>query len=108
MRTEEGKIKVDGFDVWYRRIGSGGTPLLTLHGGPGAGHDQFLCAVRFDKAVDSVGNAGAKPRAPSVARGPLQIGRPVGVHFVRLLFDELPERQIQQSDLERVVAALVD
>ena len=27
---------------------------------------------------------------------------------VRELFDELPERQIQQSDLERVVAALVD
>ena len=26
----------------------------------------------------------------------------------RELFDELPERQIQQSDLERVVAALVD
>ena len=41
MRTEEGKIKVDGFDVWYRRIGSGGTPLLTLHGGPGAGHDYL-------------------------------------------------------------------
>ena len=27
---------------------------------------------------------------------------------VRELFDELPERQIQQSDLERVVAALTD
>jgi len=27
---------------------------------------------------------------------------------IRELFDELPERQIQQSDLERVVAALTN
>lgn len=28
--------------MWYRRCGSGpGLPLLTLHGGPGAGHDYL-------------------------------------------------------------------
>ncbi|MDH3639207.1 MAG: proline iminopeptidase-family hydrolase [Gammaproteobacteria bacterium] len=41
MNDSEGKIKVDGHNVWYRRMGSGGVPLLTLHGGPGAGHDYL-------------------------------------------------------------------
>ena len=35
METEEGKIRGDGYFVWYRRVGSGGIPLLTLHGGRG-------------------------------------------------------------------------
>ena len=39
----EGTIDVeDGYRVWYRRVGSGQTtPLLILHGGPGAGHDYL-------------------------------------------------------------------
>lgn len=41
MDTEEGTIEVDGHRVWFRRVGAGGTPLLTLHGGPGAGHDYL-------------------------------------------------------------------
>ena len=41
MRVDEGTISVDGFRVWYRVVGEGGTPLLTLHGGPGAGHDYL-------------------------------------------------------------------
>ena len=41
MRVDEGTISVDGFRVWYRRVGEGGTPQLTLHGGPGAGHDYL-------------------------------------------------------------------
>lgn len=41
MKVEEGKILVDGHQVWYRRIGDGDIPLLTLHGGPGAGHDYL-------------------------------------------------------------------
>lgn len=41
METEEGRIPVDGYRVWYRRVGSGAIPLLTLHGGPGAGHDYL-------------------------------------------------------------------
>ena len=42
LKTEEGKISVEyGYQIWYRRIGNGGIPLLTLHGGPGAGHDYL-------------------------------------------------------------------
>jgi len=40
-KPEEGKINIDGHQIWYRRVGSGGIPLLTLHGGPGAGHDYL-------------------------------------------------------------------
>jgi proline-specific peptidase len=42
MKTREGKINVDGYQVWYHRVGdSDRIPLLTLHGGPGAGHDYL-------------------------------------------------------------------
>lgn len=39
-----GFIKVPGGKVWWRRFGKGKrkTPLLLLHGGPGAGHDYLL------------------------------------------------------------------
>ena len=38
----EGHISVPGGEVWYKIVGSGSaTPLLTLHGGPGAGHDYL-------------------------------------------------------------------
>ncbi|MDX6550848.1 MAG: L-proline amide hydrolase, partial [Gaiellales bacterium] len=33
---EIGTIPVVGGDVWYRRLGEGATPVLMLHGGPGA------------------------------------------------------------------------
>ena len=54
MEREEGKIAVeDGYQVWYRRHGSGGTPLLVLHGGPGAGHDylETLEGLGVDRPV---------------------------------------------------------
>ena len=54
MQIEEGKIPVEaGYEVWYRRVGSGGIPLLTLHGGPGAGHDYLepLEGLAVDRAV---------------------------------------------------------
>lgn len=40
---QTGFIDVPGGRVWYRIAGVGapGTPLLLLHGGPGAGHDGF-------------------------------------------------------------------
>jgi len=44
MKNKEGKITVDGQNVWYRRVGKskpGRLPLLCLHGGPGAGHDYL-------------------------------------------------------------------
>ena len=32
----------NGFRVWSKTVGGGtGIPLLTLHGGPGAGHDYL-------------------------------------------------------------------
>jgi len=53
MNTQEGKIKIDGYQVWYRRVGNGGIPLLTLHGGPGAGHDYLepLEGLATDRSV---------------------------------------------------------
>ena len=45
LREQEGYIPVDGYRVWYRIVGGGGTheqlPLLILHGGPGAPHDYL-------------------------------------------------------------------
>jgi proline iminopeptidase len=39
----EGRAKVPGGTVWWMKVGSGTkTPLLTLHGGPGAGHNYLL------------------------------------------------------------------
>ena len=53
MKIEEGKINVDGYQIWYRRVGNGGIPLLTLHGGPGAGHDYLepLEGLATDRSV---------------------------------------------------------
>jgi proline-specific peptidase len=46
MREQEGYIPVEsGYKVWYRMVGGGADheqiPLLTLHGGPGVGHDYI-------------------------------------------------------------------
>ncbi len=46
MREQEGFIRVEGeYRVWYRIVGGGADhekiPLLTLHGGPGVGHDYI-------------------------------------------------------------------
>ncbi|MEV5537163.1 proline iminopeptidase-family hydrolase [Saccharopolyspora shandongensis] len=38
----EGKIAVPGGKVWYRRTGSGGVPLLLVHGGPGYPSDPLF------------------------------------------------------------------
>lgn len=53
MKREEGFVQVDGYQVWYRRAGEGGVPLLILHGGPGAGHDylESLEALSADREV---------------------------------------------------------
>lgn len=42
--SREGKISVTGGDVWYGvagDLGSGATPLITIHGGPGMSHDYL-------------------------------------------------------------------
>jgi len=38
----EGRISVPGGKVWYRRRGSGGVPLLLVHGGPGYPSDLLF------------------------------------------------------------------
>ena len=64
MGVQEGTISVDGYQVWYRRVGSGGIPLLLLHGGPGAGHDYLepLAALAADRQIALMINSGAADR----------------------------------------------
>lgn len=38
----EGKIPVPGGNIWYRRMGNGGIPLLLVHGGPGYPSDLLF------------------------------------------------------------------
>ncbi|MDE2357663.1 MAG: proline iminopeptidase-family hydrolase, partial [Alphaproteobacteria bacterium] len=43
MQETNGYAEVPGGRVWWRRFGGGDkTPLLALHGGPGAGHNYLL------------------------------------------------------------------
>jgi len=53
MNKTEGFVAVEGGRVWYRTVGSGGVPLLLLHGGPGAGHDYLepLEALAGDRQI---------------------------------------------------------
>jgi len=45
MPTREGRVSFRGYNVWYRIVGDreapGKSPLLCLHGGPGATHDYL-------------------------------------------------------------------
>jgi proline-specific peptidase len=73
MQIQEGRIPVTGGKVWYRVVGAGRTvPLLTLHGGPGAGHDylESLEAMLDERAVilyDQLGcGLSDKPNDPSL------------------------------------------
>jgi proline iminopeptidase len=50
----EGRAKVPGGTIWWQKVGSGSKPpLLTLHGGPGAGHNYLLplAALADDRPV---------------------------------------------------------
>ncbi|WP_293898274.1 proline iminopeptidase-family hydrolase [Phenylobacterium sp.] len=50
----QGKAAVPGGDIWWKRVGTGGkTPILTLHGGPGAAHNYLhsLEALATDRQV---------------------------------------------------------
>lgn len=54
VETREGQIQVSGGQVWFRVVGGGDAiPLLTLHGGPGAGHDylESLEALASERPV---------------------------------------------------------
>ena len=42
-KVAEGRANVPGGTIWWKKFGDGpATPLLTLHGGPGAGHNYLL------------------------------------------------------------------
>ena len=55
-------IEVDGkYRVWTKRVGSGTSKMLTLHGGPGCTHEYFECfeetvtaAADLTKIVDKI------------------------------------------------------
>lgn len=71
--TTEGLVAVPGGKVWYKRLDPGtGIPLLTLHGGPGCGHDYLepLEALASDRPViffDQLGcGRSDKPRDDSL------------------------------------------
>ncbi|MDZ4258655.1 MAG: proline iminopeptidase-family hydrolase [Gemmatimonadales bacterium] len=73
--NSEGRIPVPGGDVWFKSVGAGvATPLLTLHGGPGVGHDYLepLAALGTDRPVvfyDQLGcGRSDKPDDPSLWR----------------------------------------
>ena len=40
-KIKEGRIEINGCDVYYKTMGTG-TPTFILHGGPGDGHDSML------------------------------------------------------------------
>ncbi len=68
----QGFVSVPGGRVWYRIVGSGdGIPLLTLHGGPGAGHD-YLEALASERPVVLYDQLGCRksdqPEDPSLWR----------------------------------------
>ncbi|MGC4030554.1 MAG: proline iminopeptidase-family hydrolase [Tepidisphaeraceae bacterium] len=88
IASHEGTIEVeDGYRIWYRRVGTGDrTPLLCLHGGPGAGHDylETLAGLADERPVvfyDQLGcGRSDKPNDP----GRWRIGRFVNeVNLVR-------------------------
>lgn len=54
LTTREGRVTVPGGEVWFEVVGSGeAVPLLTLHGGPGVGHDYLepLATLGADRPV---------------------------------------------------------
>ena len=52
--TREGRVAVPGGTIWYNVVGeAAATPLLTVHGGPGATHDYLepLAALAAERPV---------------------------------------------------------
>lgn len=41
------------YKVWTKKIGSGKTKVLLLHGGPGFNHEYFECMVCVPRGVNS-------------------------------------------------------
>lgn len=82
--VREGRIDVDGGQVWYRIVGADrpGVPLLVLHGGPGVPHDYLepVAALATERPVvfyDQLG-CGNSDRPAGTAHCTIQ-------HYVREL-----------------------
>jgi len=75
--SREGFAEVPGGRVWWRAVGSGSrTPLLLLHGGPGAGHDYLkpLGSLADDRPVIfSINLAAAAPVSLTTLRCGLSV-----------------------------------
>ena len=69
--------------------------------GPGARPDEFLRAIRLDRAVAENGDAGAGEGMAAKPRGPRQARRHVRMHSVRLLLDLMPELLVEFRALSR-------
>ena len=69
---DEGKVEVLGYQLFYRKVGTDGIPLLCLHGGPGGNRCYLepLEQLSQDRAVvfyDQLGcGDSAHPRDPSL------------------------------------------
>src|SRR5256885_12988728 len=64
MVAEEGYVDFRGYRTWFRRVGEGGIPLLTLHGGPASTHHYFaplerLAGERTVVLYDQIGCGGS-------------------------------------------------
>jgi succinate dehydrogenase / fumarate reductase iron-sulfur subunit len=93
-------------DVEGRR-GEGQSAAAPAGGeGPGAGPDQFLRAIRLDRAVAEDHHADAAEGMEAEPRGPRKARRPLRVHPVRLLLDLVPELLVEQRPLPRARALL--
>src|SRR6266849_10182596 len=79
--VSEGYVGFRGYRTWYRvagELGSGATPLLALHGGPGSTHHYFapldgLAAERPVVVYDQIG-CGSSDR-PQYIEGSVDVFR---------------------------------
>src|SRR5947208_16659592 len=87
--VSEGYAEFRGYRTWYRvagELGSGATPLLALHGGPGSTHHYFaplerLAAERPVVVYDQIGCGNSNPpqdieRCVDLFRAEVDVVRP--------------------------------
>jgi L-proline amide hydrolase len=94
--VSEGYVDFRGYRTWYRvagELGSGATPLLALHGGPGSTHHYFaplegLAAERPVVLYDQIGCGGSD--------------RPENIEWSVAVFREEVEAVRAQLGLERI------
>src|SRR6202142_3589679 len=71
--------------------------------GSRSGPPRSLCAIRFDRAVDTNRSTATGSRAPSIARGTRKARRLLGMHSLLLLFDVVPELLVESGSLSRPI-----